>query len=166
MNWYTDPKRQRGVSCDSPHRPTRSWPDASLALRGQVPRGVVLAVLIIVLVIVAVLAVGLVQMIVTQHRLQAVHYRHLQTVELARGGVERGAAQLARSPDYEGETWTIPAEALGENDIAVVVIDVTQVDGSDDLRRVSSAATWGTGRDMLRHTDELVIDIGVLKAND
>ena len=126
-------------------------------------RGAVMAILIAVLVIVGVLAIGLTQLVVARHRLHLVQQRHQQTVELARAGARRAAAQLSRSPDYEGETWRVPADSIDGEDDASVFIEIASVEGDTELRSISARAMMGEGARRLQHTHEITVNLQTLK---
>ena len=59
----------------------------------------------------------------------------LQADWLVEAGAERAAARLESGGDYEGETWRIPAEALGGRS-AVVDIEVASADDGSKTVRV------------------------------
>ena len=119
--------------------------------------GAVLALALLVLVIAAAIALGLVQLLVARHRVQAMHERHLQVVELARGGIDRGVAKLAHSPDYAGETWTVPKDVLNGKIDAAVEITVERVADNESLRQITARAVWGEGESRVQHTRTLVV---------
>jgi hypothetical protein len=61
---------------------------------------------------------------------------------LAGSGLERAAARLASSKDYQGETWEINAGDLGRRDDALVTIRVEQVKGQAEKRLVVVQADY------------------------
>ena len=55
----------------------------------------------------------------------------LQAEWLAEAGLERGAAQFRRNPDYQGEEWQIPADHLDGRHTALVQITVRPAEETD-----------------------------------
>ena len=49
-----------------------------------------------------------------------------QSFWLAESAVQRAIHKLHASPDYTGETWEVPADALGSGSAGVVIIQVTK----------------------------------------
>ena len=121
-----------------------------------------LAVALLVLVIAAALAIGLTRLLVARQRVQAAHQRHVQVVELARAGVDRGVAQVTRSADYEGETWTVAADQIASDVDVTVEIFVRPVGDSETLQEVSARAAWGEGEHRTQHTRSLMIERDIL----
>jgi hypothetical protein len=72
------------------------------------------------------LGLGLVELVLLQHRQRAVVAQRQQCFWLAESGVERAIHRLSKSPEYPGETWLVPGEALGSSRAAVVTIQVTK----------------------------------------
>ena len=61
---------------------------------------------------------------------------------LARSGVDRAAASLARDRDYRSETWTIPAEALRGEYGGRVTIEVEKPAERSDVGLVSVVVVY------------------------
>ncbi len=71
--------------------------------------------------------------------------RRLQAEWLAESGLSRASARLAEARDYTGETWEVPAEAIGGAEPAVVTIAVETPDGQPGRRRVRVRADYPRG---------------------
>jgi Tfp pilus assembly protein PilV len=74
---------------------------------------VILAAALTALFVVSLLGLALVQLVLIHHRQEQVEAQRQQCFWLAESGVQRALARLAKSPDYAGETWTIPSAAFG-----------------------------------------------------
>ncbi|QDV33037.1 hypothetical protein [Tautonia plasticadhaerens] len=61
--------------------------------------------------------------------------RRAQADWLVEAGLERAALRVSRDPDYGGETWDLPAEALGGR-AGSVVIEVERGEGGASGPRV------------------------------
>jgi hypothetical protein len=68
--------------------------------------------------------------------------RMLQADWLAESGMERAAARLAADPLYAGETWPIPADALGGGSSGLVSIRVESRPDEPGLRLVTVQADY------------------------
>jgi hypothetical protein len=86
--------------------------------------------------------------------------RRLQAEWLAESGLSRAAARLAEGRDYPGETWEIPAEAIGGGEPAVVTIAVEIPAGQPDRRSVRVRADYPRGDHRARVSKRVVIDLG------
>ena len=80
--------------------------------------------------------------------------RDLRQVELLLdAGVDRAAAKLATDPDYEGETWSIPADEIinaGAGKVVIAIPDASppadsESDDAPQLRQVHIAAEYPLG---------------------
>ena len=121
-------------------------------------RAAALAIALVALVIAGGLAIGMTQLVVARHRVQTAHQRHVQVVELSRAGIDRAVGQLTRSPDYEGETWTIGADQLSDSgDQAYVEIQVAPVEGGGAQQTITARAIWGEAGGRVQHTRELIV---------
>ncbi|RUL88070.1 hypothetical protein [Tautonia sociabilis] len=73
--------------------------------------------------------------------------RESQALWLVEAGLERAAAQLRVDPSYEGETWTLPPEALGGRE-GTVTIEVEETDpGADQPLTVRVRADYPSDGD-------------------
>jgi Tfp pilus assembly protein PilV len=107
-------------------------------------RGVALLVLLVSLAVAAAISVSVLRLAALQRRSLEIHQWQAQAEWLAESGLERAAARLAADPAYPGETWTIPAEALGTG--GGVAIRVEPVAGQPGRRRIHIEADYSSGR--------------------
>ncbi len=92
------------IATGLPGKPSRRRPVS----RG----GVILAAALTALFVVSLLGLALVQLVLIHHRQEQIEAQRQQCFWLAESGVQRALARLAKSPDYAGETWTIPSATL------------------------------------------------------
>ena len=105
-------------------------------------RGAVLAVTLACLLVVTMLGGLLLRALLLERRQSARRTRQVQTMWLAESAVARARAQLARAPDYAGETWTIAAGTLGDRWPATVTIRVAPVDAQPQARTIIVEAVY------------------------
>jgi hypothetical protein len=105
-------------------------------------RGLVLAVVLVCLSIALMLATTLTGAVAMRHQTDRLAEYRQQCSYLAESGVQRAAAQLARSADYEGETWEIPEELLASRGKAIVTIRVEPVEGPATGSRIHVEASY------------------------
>jgi type II secretory pathway pseudopilin PulG len=101
----------------------------------------------VALVVVTMLAASLSTTMLALHRQSRVLEQQMQAEWLADSAVQRTAAQLARDPNFAGETWTAtPQVKAGESEAdtphGVVVIRVERIDDAPGERRVTIAARY------------------------
>lgn len=127
--------------------------------------GTTLVVLVCLSVLALVAASLLRETLIRRDQIEADH-RRFQADWLVEAGLERAAAQLAADPSYPGETWDIPAEALGGRP-AVVAIEVQPIEDEDgpdaNARTVHVRADYpsdGDSSDRARRTKTIVIRPG------
>jgi len=104
--------------------------------------GAVLAVTLVCLFVVAALGSLLLRALLQERRQGEVRMHQLQALWLAESAAARARAQLARSAEYAGETWTVPAETLGDRWSAAAEIRVTRLDGQPQSRLVVVEACY------------------------
>jgi Tfp pilus assembly protein PilX len=105
-------------------------------------RGAVLAFVLVCLFVVAAVGMALLRVTVDEHRQETRRQHQAQALWLAESAVQRAAAQLTAAPDYQGETWQIDAEDLGDRWPAVAVIRVQKVEADESARQVSVEARY------------------------
>lgn len=85
--------------------------------------GVMLAAVLAVLMVVALVGAALTMSLLASARQLRQSEQQQQSLWLAESGMQRALAKLAASPDYKGETWNVPKDALdGHNSAAVTII--------------------------------------------
>lgn len=106
------------------------------------PRGAVVIVAMIALLLVAMIGVSLLKLALAQQRQVRREQVRLQAEWLAEAGLERGAAQLARDPEYGGEEWEIAAEELDGRRAGLVRIAVERSEARPDDVALKVIATF------------------------
>ena len=84
-----------------------------------------LAAILICVVVAIMLGAALTETLVVQHRQVRLSQQQQQSFWLAESAVQRTLHPLKASPDYRGETWSVPADVLGS--VGVVDIEVESV---------------------------------------
>jgi hypothetical protein len=115
----------------------RGWPLLRTARR---PRGAALIAALVALTIVASLATMMTQSFVALERENRAAMRSMQAGFLVESGLERGAASLARNPEYTGETWEL---APPDSGLAVPATVVIRVVHEMDRRSLAVEARYG-----------------------
>jgi hypothetical protein len=85
----------------------------------------------------------------------------MQAEWLVESGLARASARLAADRGYRGETWAIPAEALGGTEAGVVRIDVRPADAPTRLlvRVEADYPRDGGGDRRARHSKSLTFEL-------
>jgi len=118
-------------------------------------------VIVFTVVLVAIVG-GLLRLLVAEQRQMRRHAHELQSVWLARSGIERAMARLDESADYAGETWNIPADQIGGASAGKVVIHVEPFQGQPSRRRVRATADFPDDPVRRhRHTQQVLVDLRV-----
>lgn len=98
--------------------------------------GSILVIVLISLLVATVLGASLIRTVLTRHRQMHVLASQQQALWLAEAGVQRAFRELAKTPDYGGETWEVPPDALGEGSDAKVTINVSKSEDAPEGRLV------------------------------
>jgi Tfp pilus assembly protein PilX len=102
-----------------------------------------ISVVVLVCLLVMTLIFGsLLRLVHSQRALVRHDERRLQADWLAESGLERAAARLGNDPRYRGETWTFPADELGDQSPGVVTITVEPRKGAENQRLVTVQADY------------------------
>jgi hypothetical protein len=109
-------------------------------------RGIALALGLLVLGVLVLIFAALIRRARQTHEVQVADARAVQSEWLAESALERARARLDADPDYSGETWLVPADALGGPDAGRVLILVEPIDGRPALRRASARAEYPDNR--------------------
>jgi Tfp pilus assembly protein PilX len=104
--------------------------------------GAILAIVLVSLFVAALMGLSLVELVLMHHRQQTRFAQQEQCLWLAESGVGRAQMRLARSPEYRGETWTVPGEVFGAARPGVVTIEVTSVRQPHAGRQIRVEATY------------------------
>jgi Tfp pilus assembly protein PilX len=105
-------------------------------------RGVVLACVLVCLLVVAAIGASMLRSTLEEHRQGARREHQIQAMWLAESAVQRAAARLAATPDYQGETWSLDAAALGGRWPATAVIRIETADTEPTARRIVVEARY------------------------
>jgi len=76
-------------------------------------RGLTSVAVMVLLFVIALISASLVKLVGTYRERSRANERVMQAELLADAGLDRAFARLADQPDYAGERWEVPAEALG-----------------------------------------------------
>ncbi|MBL7038100.1 MAG: hypothetical protein ISR77_05690 [Pirellulaceae bacterium] len=122
--------------------------------------GAILAAVLIGLLVVMLVGAELTRAIVLHHRQMRVSESRQQSFWLAESAVQRAARALDKSPDYEGETWRVPAEVLGAGSPGVAIIQVEPASDSETGRLIRVQAYYPdeTSHRIL-HERELLVNL-------
>jgi hypothetical protein len=123
-------------------------------------RGAILIVAMVCVAIAAAAMVSLVQLAAGQRKLVRAEALRLQGSWLAESALDRAAWRLALDPKYSGETWNLPAAALGGADGATVTIQVEPVPNQSTHRLVRVRADYPEDpQDRVRLTKQAVVQL-------
>lgn len=98
--------------------------------------GAVLAAVLLSLLVVLLVGAELTKAIVQQRRQSRLTEDRQQAFWIAESAVLRAVHALAKSPDYQGETWRVSGEVLGTSRAGVATIKVARAEGSPERRRI------------------------------
>jgi hypothetical protein len=115
-------------------------------------RGFLAVLVLVCIVVMAAIGAGLLRIGLAERARLRDEERRLQAEWLVESGVERGLAALASRPDYRGETWEVPADALGGPSPARVTIAVESREGRQFLRVRADDRRDAPGRIRLTRT--------------
>jgi len=122
--------------------------------------GVILAAVLISLFVVLLVGAQLTRAIVTHHRQTHLAEPQQQSFWLAESAIQRAAHALAKSPDYEGETWRVPAEVLGAGSPGVAIIQVEPAADPDSGRVIRIQAYYPEdGAHRILHEREMSVNL-------
>ncbi len=108
-------------------------------------KGLAIIPALVCLLLVSLLCVAMIKLSRTQRNAARDEQSRMQVEWLAESGASRARARLAADPDYRGETWKIPAEAIGGHKPAQVTIAVEAVENQAKRRRVRIVAGSSSG---------------------
>ncbi len=126
-----------------PARPKSICPILPTALHGtRSRRGVAALIALVCLSLATVVGTLLLQAALSEQRYLSRLEVESQCEWLVEAGFSRAAAQLAKSPRYSGETWTIPAASVGHAENAIVKIAVRADAADPSQRQIAVTATF------------------------
>jgi hypothetical protein len=116
---------------------------------------------LVCLVVITMIGAGLLRLVGSQRATIRGEESGLQSEWLAESGVEHAVARLDGDPAYQGETWSIPAEALGGPAPGVVSIKVGPIDDDPDRRLVTVQADYPSDPGQrIRTSKRTVVQLG------
>jgi Tfp pilus assembly protein PilX len=104
-------------------------------------RGVALIVAIVCLAVASALLISVARLSVARRSASRAQEWRAQAGRLADSAVERAAARLRENPKYPGETWNVPADALGGS-AGVVRIEIHTPTDRPESREVRVTADY------------------------
>jgi Tfp pilus assembly protein PilX len=108
-------------------------------------RGAIMAVALVLLTVVMMLGASLTKrMLIYHHQTRFLQLRQ-QAFWLAESGLERGIQKSAKGDAYEGESWKVPAEALGQQTPEAVVIRIERQSDVKSERKVVVTSAYPQG---------------------
>ena len=123
-------------------------------------QGAILVVAIVCVAVATAAMISLVHLAIGQRTLVRAEANRVQCSWLAESALDRAAWRLALDPKYPGETWNVPAEALGGSDPAVVTIQVEPVPEQPMRRLVRVRADYPDHPiDRVRLTKQAVVEL-------
>lgn len=126
----------------------------------RVRRGVVLLVAVVAIAVASMIFLSLLKLSVAERRRVESASWQIQAAWLVESGIERAGAQLADDPDYRGETWNLPADALGGPHQAVVTIRVETIPQRNERRLVHVRADYPDHpQHRARQSKQVAIDV-------
>lgn len=105
-------------------------------------RGAALLIVLLCLVLLTVIGGALLRLVLLERKLLDSRERDCQSRWLVEAGLERATARLAAAPDYQGETWSLPAEELGGQEPGVVRIEVAAAPDRPGRRKIMVQADY------------------------
>jgi type II secretory pathway pseudopilin PulG len=105
-------------------------------------RGAILSAVLAVLVVVLIVGLALTKSVVLDYRSQRIAENQQQAFWFAESALQRGIHELARSPDYVGETWVVSADMLSGDHSGTAKISVEPVAESSEGKRVRVEAVY------------------------
>ncbi len=105
-------------------------------------RGVALLAAIVCVSVATAVMCGLVHLATQAYRETELEQRREQAGWIAQSGAQRALAQLTANPEYSGEQWSLPAQAIGGRHNAQVTIQVDPLEGQENWRRVRIVADY------------------------
>ena len=124
-------------------------------------RGAVLVAALVCIAVASLMFLAILRTAVAQRNAVRTEAWRQQAVWLAESGLGRAAAKLAADPDYQGETWIVPAEQFSSDDGAVVTIEIEPLAGEPNRRLVRARADFPDHpQHRARRTKQAVIETG------
>jgi hypothetical protein len=101
-------------------------------------RGIVMVVVLVCLAVAMTMGALLLKTAALGRRAADAQRRSVQAQWLAESGLERAVARLAADGQYQGETWTIPPQALAEGGLVRIAVETPPGRAARRLVRVEA----------------------------
>ncbi|MCX7428247.1 MAG: hypothetical protein NTW96_21790 [Planctomycetia bacterium] len=137
MNEPVDPRRVPLAACQPVSNKGSKLPMPP----GRPCRGVALVIAIVCLAVASALLVSVARLSVARRSASRAQEWRAQAGWLADSAIERAAARLRGNPRYPGETWNVPADALGGS-AGVVRIEIQIPADRPETREVRVTADY------------------------
>lgn len=120
-------------------------------------RGSAIVPVLLCFVLILLISGGLLKIGLAQRGQIGSEERALQTEWLVESGIERAAAKLAVSADYQGETWNLTPDEMNGPWPGTVTISAARPEGNSRARRVTIAAEYPSGADRRNRQHKTVV---------
>jgi type II secretory pathway component PulK len=97
---------------------------------------------LVCLLVVLIMGAALLRGLIVHQRQSRHEVQRVQALWLAESAVGRAVARLQADPSYDGETWEPGGDALDGDGAAWVRIDVEEMEGQAEQKRVRIEARW------------------------
>lgn len=127
--------------------------------RSHRPRsGMILAMVLVALLIVMLLGAALANAFLARRQLVRHSEQQQQAFWLAESAMQRAVYRLTNEPEYQGETWQVPADDLGGTYFGVAIIQVDAIAAADTELRITVEATYPSNalKKTIQHRELLV----------
>jgi len=127
---------------------------------GTARRGVIMVAVIVCVAVASIIFLSIAKLVVAGRQAAQTETWQLQARWLAESGLERAASRLAADADYSGETWTVPADAIGGSEAGLVEIAVEAVPDEPGRHRVLIRADYpDLPHRRTRHTKQAIVQL-------
>ena len=122
-------------------------------------KGLVIIPALVCLLLVTLLCGAMLKLAKTRRDVARDEERRMQAEWLAESGLSRASARLAADGGYRGETWDVPARALGGELTGRVTIAVVPDKDRPGRRSVRVEADYPPGPDRARQSKHTIVDL-------
>lgn len=109
-------------------------------------RGAILVIVLITMLVASMLGIALIKKVLIHKQQVHLFNGQQQSLWLAEAGIQRAVRHLTDKPDYEGETWEVPADVLGPSRSAQVKIEVARQEDQPEARTIRVAVVLDDDR--------------------
>ena len=98
--------------------------------------GAILVMALVCLLVVGIFSVSTIRRLIEQHGLATHQQYRMQALWLAESARQRAVAKLNLDRNYEGETWSVEADAFDNGKSGIAIIQVAEVPEGHSQRRI------------------------------